>query len=414
MFTVCPKCMLTLAVTAADLRMGQGYVRCGRCANVFNALLTLSEEPVEDHAAPATAADPASQSQIVRALRQDRESLEQVSAPAAPESPGSTAADQRGGQPIGDEGITNTSTFDQGTGTFETIVLEGEAITQTEEYVPEESVDSEIASLTRQLEANAQRAAEATADTTFTPETATAAASGGEARTTAPSEPAGAGPAGSHEAPAAGHPAQPGHPEHAETAGGTAGQGSVADASAEPFARPEPPPQRRWPWIGGSAALGLLLLLQIVHHWRDALAENAGLRAPLSRIYAALGMPLDPHWDLSAYDVRQQGAAADPSDGELVHVRLSLANHALRPQPLPLLRLTLLDRYGKRIARGELTPAQYWPGGAAPNRLLAHDERVDCDVAVRDPGAVSASFELDVCLRDAGGTLRCAGDAPAR
>ena len=44
MFTVCPKCALTLAVTAADLRAGQGYVRCGRCANVFNALLGLSEE----------------------------------------------------------------------------------------------------------------------------------------------------------------------------------------------------------------------------------------------------------------------------------------------------------------------------------------------------------------------------------
>ena len=47
MFTVCPKCTLTLAVTADDLRIGQGYVRCGRCANVFNALLALSEEPIE-------------------------------------------------------------------------------------------------------------------------------------------------------------------------------------------------------------------------------------------------------------------------------------------------------------------------------------------------------------------------------
>ena len=43
MYTVCPKCALTLAVTAADLRAGQGYVRCGRCANVFNALLALSD-----------------------------------------------------------------------------------------------------------------------------------------------------------------------------------------------------------------------------------------------------------------------------------------------------------------------------------------------------------------------------------
>ena len=52
MYTVCPKCALPLAVTAADLRAGQGYVRCGRCANVFNALLRLSDRgarPAQQH-----------------------------------------------------------------------------------------------------------------------------------------------------------------------------------------------------------------------------------------------------------------------------------------------------------------------------------------------------------------------------
>src|SRR6185437_1839959 len=44
MYTVCPKCALTLVVTAADLRVAQGFVRCGRCSNVFNALARLSEE----------------------------------------------------------------------------------------------------------------------------------------------------------------------------------------------------------------------------------------------------------------------------------------------------------------------------------------------------------------------------------
>ena len=44
MFTVCPKCALTLVVTAADLRVAQGYVRCGRCSNVFNALARLAED----------------------------------------------------------------------------------------------------------------------------------------------------------------------------------------------------------------------------------------------------------------------------------------------------------------------------------------------------------------------------------
>src|SRR5437879_3489293 len=44
MFTVCPKCALTLVVTADDLRVAQGYVRCGRCSNVFNALARLAED----------------------------------------------------------------------------------------------------------------------------------------------------------------------------------------------------------------------------------------------------------------------------------------------------------------------------------------------------------------------------------
>ena len=45
MFTVCSKCNLRLTVTATDLRAAQGYVRCGRCHNVFNALAALADDP---------------------------------------------------------------------------------------------------------------------------------------------------------------------------------------------------------------------------------------------------------------------------------------------------------------------------------------------------------------------------------
>jgi predicted Zn finger-like uncharacterized protein len=44
MFTTCPRCSLTLVVTTQDLRAAQGFVRCGRCSNVFNALANLSED----------------------------------------------------------------------------------------------------------------------------------------------------------------------------------------------------------------------------------------------------------------------------------------------------------------------------------------------------------------------------------
>ncbi len=55
MFTTCPNCTLTLALTANDLRVGQGYVRCGRCGRVFNALISLTEEQAQEALSGATA-----------------------------------------------------------------------------------------------------------------------------------------------------------------------------------------------------------------------------------------------------------------------------------------------------------------------------------------------------------------------
>src|SRR5579863_2208335 len=85
MFTVCPKCALTLVVTAADLRVAQGYVRCGRCSSVFNALAQLSDERAA--AAAAAAAPPPPEPQE----------------PGPPEEPAPPSADGDGGEARAEE-----------------------------------------------------------------------------------------------------------------------------------------------------------------------------------------------------------------------------------------------------------------------------------------------------------------------
>jgi predicted Zn finger-like uncharacterized protein len=376
MFTVCPKCTLTLAVTAADLRTGQGYVRCGRCLNVFNALLALSEEPA-DRGAPTpvySQADPASSSQITAALASsanDAEEFEEAH-PARVHALGDVA--QRNHlttESSSDGAIENESSLADGTGSYETIVLEGDAITQTEEFVPEESIDNEIAALTQRLSVAAHQSQQE---------------SEGFGHLYYESAPAG--------------------PEAQQDAA----PGTDADANADADDIPVAPPPRRARWVAGCSVLLLLLVVQGINHWRDALASSPALSTPMGRLYASFGVPLDPHWNLSAYDVRQQGAASDPGDNHVIRVRVSVANRAPRAQPVPLLRLTLLDRYGKPIAARDLTPAEYWPQGHPPRTFLARDERIDSEIAVRDPGADSASFELDVCLKSAHGAVRCAGD----
>jgi predicted Zn finger-like uncharacterized protein len=373
MFTVCPKCTLTLAVTAEDLRTGQGYVRCGRCLNVFNALLALSEDPADSEPQPAySQADPASQSQITHALS----SAHQAPSHQSPERvPLQTEVSSDGA-------IETESSLADGTGTFETIVLEGDGYMQTEEFAPQESVDSEIAAIAERLDAHSAHSPQSM------PEQQVAADAPREDKREDEEE----------------------HELHLEPAIQIETQSeNQSETFASAPAAPAPP--RRW--LIGGAALLLLLAIQVVNHWRDALASTRALSTPMTRLYASVGVPIDPHWDLSAYDIRQQGAASDPGDARLIRVRLSIANRAPRAQPVPLLRLTLLDRYGKRIAARDLTPAEYWPRGRSMPALLQLDERVDSEVAVRDPGADSSSFELDVCLKNVHGAIRCAGDAPA-
>ncbi|MFI4866515.1 MAG: zinc-ribbon and DUF3426 domain-containing protein [Steroidobacterales bacterium] len=392
MFTVCPKCTLTLAVTAADLRTGQGYVRCGRCLNVFNALLALSEEPASagEPAPVYSQADPASSSQITAALAtyggeppalatyggEPAVAVEEPPEAHVHEASDSVPRTHLATERSSDGAIENESSLAEGTGSFETIVLEGDAITQTEEFVPEESIDSEIAALTQRLNVAAQSFDEQSRYDIGASMTSGAAAA--EA-------------SGTHDSPL----------QQAAALG--------AELDAEDGIVAATPPHRS-AWTAGCAVLVLLLALQAINHWRDALAAAPTWSAPINRLYASIGVPLDPHWNLAAYDIRQQGAASDPADSRLIHVRLSLANREQRAQPVPILRLTLLDRYGKAIAARDLTPAEYWPAGHVARGFLAPDERIDSEVAVRDPTADSASFELDACLRSPRGIVRCAGD----
>jgi hypothetical protein len=166
---------------------------------------------------------------------------------------------------------------------------------------------------------------------------------------------------------------------------------------------------RRWSLASG--AMGLLLIVQLVNFNRDALARSPALGGAISRVYAGFGVKLSPHWDLNAYQLRQWGAAADPEDSGTLRVRASVLNSADHAQPYPLLRLTLQDRYGGRVAARDLEPREYLHVSPGQNELLGAGQRVDADIAIVDPGKDAVGFELDVCLRDAAG-LKCAADQP--
>ncbi len=452
MFTICPKCALTLAVTAADLRVAQGYVRCGRCSSVFNALARLTEErqgaspepsappvtsppaPVPAAAAsplpspPADAAQPAAPPPATSTAAPPEEpaaaaDLELIPEEALEFDPARTDAESVFVQPRPDP------QWEAATGSFKAMVAANqEPVLELEpEPEPDGLVEVEIDSgfLAAIIQADARGATPAVAPAP-TPAPTPAPASA----VTAASRPASAKTPGLRHA-AHARPAQDAdtrldfereslpepHPEsvqvlpRAQLRERAVPAAADADAAEAQQLRIERPP---YLWLLGIAAAALLLLAQIVNHYRDDLAASARFNHPLTALYGSFGVTLKPHWDLHAYDVRQLGASVDPANAGHITVRASIKNAGPQPQPLPLLRVTLQDRFGNRIAARDVQPQLYVPGAVPASALLGAGQRIDAEMAFVDPGASAVGFELDACLPASGGGVACANDAPAR
>lgn len=188
----------------------------------------------------------------------------------------------------------------------------------------------------------------------------------------------------------------------------------AVDSAIDTFTPAAPPRRRFMWWVAGAAVLSVVLVGQAIHHNRHALATNALLNRPLTKFYKAIGVTLVPSWDLRSYDVRQLGASTSEGGDGTLTVRASLKNNSSQPLPLPLLRITMQDRYGNRIATRDVPPAGYAPGAVPAEAHLGVGQRIDAEMSFKDPGQNAVGFEIDACLATASGRIACANDqAPA-
>jgi predicted Zn finger-like uncharacterized protein len=167
-------------------------------------------------------------------------------------------------------------------------------------------------------------------------------------------------------------------------------------------------------WTGGVCAMVVLLAAQIINHYRNDLAATAQFNKPITALYAAFGVKLTPHWDLRVYDVRQLGASVDAESAGQIIVRASVKNGGRQAQPMPLLRVTLQDRFGNRIAARDVAPGNYLPRAIPAASFLSAGQRIDAEMAFVDPGANAVGFEIDACLPAPAGGITCANDPVSR
>ena len=422
MLTICPKCALTLVVTAEDLRVAQGYVRCGRCSSVFNALARLTEEEQVspesvEPAPPAPAAAPTPPPASPSAAPQSVTDEEAIPEDALEFDPSKTDVSSVFVEP------PPNPLWTAATGTFKAMI----AANQEAAQAPPDSdsqidveIDPELLASILQVDLP-----EPPAPTAAPPPATPSPSSAPRRAPPAPRAPAAA--SGAAPQPAPREAPQPA-PRPATPPAGPAPEAPVRARSGASQARaprktrlgeragPSAGMARLRPhlWSAGTGLALLTLLAQIVNHNRDELAATARFHRSLTALYASLGVPLAPHWDLRAYEVRQLGASVEPASAGVITVRASVKNGAAQPQPLPVLRVTLQDRFGNRIAARDVEPQLYLPHARPAPALLSAGERIDTEMGFVDPGANAVGFEIDACLPTRGGEVTCANDAIAR
>jgi predicted Zn finger-like uncharacterized protein len=169
------------------------------------------------------------------------------------------------------------------------------------------------------------------------------------------------------------------------------------------------PSAKVWQWL--AAPLLLILMAQIVHAHRGTLARHPKLGPPVIALYHALGLQLTPEWKLHAYEIHQWGVVSDPAVPGTLKVRASVKNLAEFPQPYPMLKLILEDRWGEQVRAREFEPREYLDSIAAADRMMAPGQQTNAIISIVDPGPDAEGFRFDVCLRGTAGTV-CASEVP--
>ncbi len=433
MYTQCPDCATVFRVTAEALRIAQGDVRCGVCATTFNALENLSEQAFKPGAeAEAPSPDdsmtveelPGGENielsapvelSVVSELPADAKSEpepEPAPAPAPADEPKPEPEDdERAMEFHGDAAdldrlfvVASRGAVDLDSTDEHPILVLDERDESPEEEEEEEEADEEEPVVESIVLETVEPVAVAPPSPSAPPPTPKRAPPAAPAPPAPPPLPA--PPATLKKPTASGHTA-PRILIPDEMRKRLVEEAASRAAAAEEF---EPDESRgllaqRWPWIAGVSVLAFLLVLQIVHSQRDALVRSPSLGPAIAGVYALLGLSMLAPTDLSAYELRQWGAASDPNEANRLMLRASIVNRASYAQPFPLLRLTLQDRFGGTLGLRDIGPADYLPGTGVGGHL-GPGERADALIRIVDPGPEAVGFELDVCLPATGG-VRC-------
>ena len=159
--------------------------------------------------------------------------------------------------------------------------------------------------------------------------------------------------------------------------------------------------------IAAVAALGVLLLAQVVHAYRETLATYSGFNHTVGAVYRLLGASLVPEWDVRGWRFEATSGSTDQSD-QVLTIRSRITNQSGGDLPYPLLHVALTDRFEEVIGSRVLEPSDYLAEGQDAEATVEAGAEFGATITLGALSSEATGFKLNVCYREDAGQLRCA------
>jgi len=181
----------------------------------------------------------------------------------------------------------------------------------------------------------------------------------------------------------------------------------MLDEELEALKAPKPS-KKTFGWFLTSIFALLALGAQYLHQHRNQLAIHPSFGLPIQNLYSKLPLEIEPDWNLDAYSINASAVALNPLNTKQLVASFNLSNTALHAQIFPIIRLSLFNRWGERIAYKDLNVKDYSPQDFKENEraLLSARDRIQVKVVIEDPGSEAMDYNVEVCLRK-NSIIRC-------
>ncbi|MGI9232248.1 MAG: DUF3426 domain-containing protein [Woeseiaceae bacterium] len=166
-------------------------------------------------------------------------------------------------------------------------------------------------------------------------------------------------------------------------------------------------PVRNRRMAAAAGFLALLLVVQVLHQSREALATIPVFNDTVGPLYRAIGMPLSPAWDIRGFDFEATQPAPNEDGSGRQQIYSRVANTSDKALPYPLINVALVDRFEETIGSNTQDPGEYLPVGQDPGELVEPGKTFNAVISVPSPAEGVTGYRLRLCYRLSNGMLSC-------